>query len=66
MAVFEVGGTANEMDEVKRYQVGRDISSVEALRRIFSFPIHERQPTVVHLAVHLEQWFPTFLGPWPP
>ncbi|KAI6647771.1 hypothetical protein LOD99_8486 [Oopsacas minuta] len=26
----------------------------EALWRLFSFPIHERYPTVVHLSVHLE------------
>ncbi|XP_075236541.1 uncharacterized protein LOC142333393 [Lycorma delicatula] len=30
------------------------ISSNEAVWRILSFPIHERHPTVVHLAVHLE------------
>lgn len=34
--------------------MGRYISSNEAVWRIFSFPIHERYPTVVHLAVHLE------------
>ena len=54
MAVFAVGGTADVIDEVQRYQVGRYISSGEALWRIFSFPIHERHPTVVHSAVHLE------------
>ena len=29
-------------------------SSNEAIWRIFSFPNHERRPTAVHLAVHLE------------
>ncbi|XP_050059845.1 ATP-dependent DNA helicase PIF1-like [Aphis gossypii] len=34
--------------------MGRYVSSNEAVWRIFSFPIHERHPSVVHLAVHLE------------
>lgn len=34
--------------------MGRYISSNEAIWRIFSFSIHERYPTVMHLAVHLE------------
>ncbi|XP_073835848.1 uncharacterized protein, partial [Musca autumnalis] len=41
-------------DEIAQYQVGRYISCNEAIWRIFSFPIHERFPTVTHLAVHLE------------
>ncbi|XP_054734508.1 uncharacterized protein LOC129241988 [Anastrepha obliqua] len=52
MAVF--GAVQNDNDEIKKYQMGRYISSNEAIWRIFSFPIHERHPTVVHLAVHLE------------
>lgn len=52
MAVFGVA-TANRLDEVTQYQMGRYISSNEALWRILSFPIHERHPAVVHLAVHL-------------
>lgn len=53
MAVFGiVEPDAN--DEVTRYQLGRYVSCNEAIWRIFSFPIHERFPTVVHLAVHLE------------
>lgn len=44
----------NEKDEVKIYESGRYISSSEAVWRILSFPIHERFPPVVHLAVHLE------------
>lgn len=50
MAVFAV----ESRDEILQYQLGRYISSNEATWRIFSFPIHERYPTVVHLAVHLE------------
>ncbi|GFV94459.1 ATP-dependent DNA helicase [Trichonephila clavipes] len=42
------------IDEVAQYQAGRYISSNEAVWRILSFPIHERSPAVVHLAVHLE------------
>lgn len=41
-------------DEIIQYQMGRYLSSNEAFWRIFSFSIHERHPTVVHLAVHLE------------
>ncbi|XP_057335011.1 uncharacterized protein LOC130673819 [Microplitis mediator] len=44
----------NENDEVEIFQSGRYISSAEAAWRILSFPIHERHPTVTHLAVHLE------------
>jgi len=44
----------NEKDEIKTYESGRYISSSEAVWRILEFPIHERFPTVVHLAVHLE------------
>jgi hypothetical protein len=51
MAIFTV---TNANDEVSQYQMGRYVSSNEAIWRIFSFAIHERHPTVVHLAVHLE------------
>lgn len=53
MAVFAVDGE-NSIDEVTQYQMGRYVSSNEAIWRIFSFAIHERHPTVVHLAVHLK------------
>lgn len=53
MAVFGVAAE-NSNDEVTQYQMGRYVSSNEGMWRIFSFPIHERHPTVVHLAVHLE------------
>ncbi|XP_015924122.1 uncharacterized protein [Parasteatoda tepidariorum] len=60
MAVLRVENTnvtdlpVNNSDEITLYQIGRYISSNEAVRRIFGFPIHERDPTVSHLAVHLE------------
>lgn len=44
----------NKFDEVSRHLVGRYISSSEAAWRMFCFPIHERYPPVMHLAVHLE------------
>ncbi|CAG9762788.1 unnamed protein product [Ceutorhynchus assimilis] len=46
--------TVQNLDEVARYETGRNISSTEAAWRIFCFPIHEWYPPVVHLAVHLE------------
>ena len=46
--------TTTSNDEVTQYQLERYIGSNEAVWRILSFPIHERYPTVVHLAVHLE------------
>ncbi|XP_050552549.1 uncharacterized protein LOC118277408 [Spodoptera frugiperda] len=60
MAVFRVENTnvnappVNKNDEITLYQIGRYISSNEAAWRIFGFPIHERDPAVVQLAVHLE------------
>lgn len=39
---------------MKFYESGRYLSSSEAVWRIFAFPFHERYPTVLHLAVHLE------------
>ncbi|GBP49808.1 ATP-dependent DNA helicase pif1 [Eumeta japonica] len=53
MAVFGIQ-TSDANDEVGCFQVGRYVNCNEAIWRIFSFPIHERYPTVVHLAVHLE------------
>ena len=52
-AIFAIQ-SVNDNDEVTRYQMGRYISSNEAIWRLFTFPIHERDPAVVHLAVYLE------------
>ena len=41
-------------NEVEQFQSGRYICSSEAVWRIFSFDIHERAPTITHLAIHLE------------
>ncbi|XP_072384527.1 uncharacterized protein [Diabrotica undecimpunctata] len=60
MAVFRVENTnvnappMNKNDEITLYQIGRYISSNEAAWSILGFPNHERDPVVVHLAVHLE------------
>ncbi|XP_075210482.1 uncharacterized protein LOC142317818 [Lycorma delicatula] len=60
MAVFSVQSENSDrnavrnIDEIAQYQAGRCISSNEAAWRIFSFPMYERNPAVVHLAVHLE------------
>jgi len=53
-AVFQVQKEKKMMDEVEAFQLGRYISSNEAVWRILGMPIHERYPTVVHLSVHLE------------
>ncbi|CAG4932716.1 unnamed protein product [Colias eurytheme] len=41
-------------NEVEKYQSGRYICSSEAVWRILSFEVHDRAPTIVHLAIHLE------------
>lgn len=53
MAVFAVHNV-DPNDEVTKYQMGRYISSSEAVWRILSFPIHEREPCITHLSIHLE------------
>ncbi|GFQ95859.1 ATP-dependent DNA helicase [Trichonephila clavata] len=56
MAVFDVTSSdRNAHNEIYRYEMGRYISSNEAVWRILNFPIHERYPTVIHLSVHLEK-----------
>lgn len=41
-------------DEVMKFQLEHYVSCNEAIWRLFSFPIQERHPTVVHLAVHMK------------
>lgn len=53
MAVFGIADP-NASDEVMKFQLGRYVSCNEAIWRLFSFLIHERLPTVVHLTLHLE------------
>ena len=42
------------MDGIEAYQMGRYISSNEAVWRILGFEINERYPIVMHLSVYLE------------
>ena len=53
-AVFGLGKDTASLDEVGTYQLGRYLSTNEAIWRILGFQIHERHPTVIHLGVHLE------------
>ncbi|XP_071037784.1 uncharacterized protein [Parasteatoda tepidariorum] len=54
MAVFNIANGESVHDLVQHYEIGRYISSNEAVLCILGLPIHERHPTVVHLSVHLE------------
>ena len=45
---------SSQVDEISDYQNARYVSSNEAVWRILEFPIHERDPPVQQLAVHLE------------
>ncbi|GFY42112.1 uncharacterized protein TNIN_88801 [Trichonephila inaurata madagascariensis] len=50
MAVFDVTSSdGNARNEVYQYEMGRYISSNEAVWRIMNFPIHERYLTVIPL-----------------
>uniref|UniRef100_UPI00358ED5B8 uncharacterized protein n=1 Tax=Myxine glutinosa TaxID=7769 RepID=UPI00358ED5B8 len=53
-AVFGLQREETKNDEVSAYQMGRYISSNEAVWRILNFPIHKRHPSVMHLEIHLE------------
>jgi hypothetical protein len=53
MAVFGIQ-TTDINEEITRDQFALYVNYNEAIWSMFSFPIHERHPTVVHLAVRLE------------
>ena len=53
MVTFAIGDEGGR-DEMKNYQTGRYILSNEAIWSIFGLKIHQRYPTVVNLAVYLE------------
>ena len=55
-ATFQINTTTtgSTNDEIKNFVNARYIGSTEAAWRIFEFPLHERFPSVVQLAVHLE------------
>ena len=48
-AVFEV----SHNDEIAQYLLGRYIGPSEAVAQILGFPVHEREPNVIRLQVHL-------------
>ena len=50
-------------DEIELFQSARYISSNEAIWKLLKFPIHERFPCVVHLAVHLENGQRVYFDP---
>ncbi|GBL99593.1 hypothetical protein AVEN_68853-1 [Araneus ventricosus] len=54
MAVFNLAHNDTQHDEVQLYEIGRYLSSNEAVWRILGFPIHERHPTVIHLNTTVE------------
>lgn len=56
MAVFGLTKENIVNDEITQYQMGRYISSNEAVWRILGFKIHQRYPAVEHLDVHLENY----------
>ena len=39
---------------MKRYEEGRYISATEAIWRFYEFELHEMEPAVVRLALHLK------------
>lgn len=53
MALFGIAAS-DANDEVSQYQIGRYVGNDEAIWRKIYFAIHERHPTVAHLAVHLK------------
>ena len=44
---------SSQVDEIADYQNARYVSSNEVTQRILEFPIHDRDPPVQQLAVHL-------------
>ncbi|XP_063909824.1 uncharacterized protein LOC135127310 [Zophobas morio] len=53
-AIFGIANPNAPVNEIEQFQMGRYISSNEAVWRILGFDIHERFPAVMHLSVHLE------------
>ena len=43
-ALFELGHENRQSDEIRQYQMGRYISSIEAVWRTLKFSIHEHYP----------------------
>ncbi|GFX06764.1 uncharacterized protein TNCV_3113521 [Trichonephila clavipes] len=54
-------GVVQALNEIQIYQAGRYVNNNEAAWWLLGFPLHERYPTVTHLAVHLENGQRVFL-----
>ena len=50
----------SEHDEIKRYLHGRYLGPTEAVWRLFEFAIHDEQPPVTHLSLHLPGHQPVY------
>ncbi|KAG1578619.1 hypothetical protein G6F48_011789 [Rhizopus delemar] len=53
----------NENDEIERYLTSRYIGPTEAVRRLFEYAMHEEDPSVTSLAIHLENEQPVYFDP---
>jgi hypothetical protein len=49
----QAGSTRKPVDEIRDYERGRYLSSIEAATRIASFHITEKKPAVKRLPIHL-------------
>ena len=47
---------SKEIDEIKEYQSARWVSPIEAIWRIYRFPLFETHPAVINLQLHLENY----------
>ena len=52
-----------ENDEIERYLTSRYIGPTEAVWRLFEYPMHEEDPSVTSLAIHLENEQPVYFDP---
>ncbi|OBZ89403.1 hypothetical protein A0J61_02534 [Choanephora cucurbitarum] len=53
----------NENDEIERYLTSRYIGPTEAVWRLFEYVMHEEDPSVTSLSVHLENGQPIYFDP---
>ncbi|KAG1043537.1 hypothetical protein G6F43_011632 [Rhizopus delemar] len=53
----------NENDEIERYLTSRYIGPTEAVWRLFEYAMHEEDPSVTSLAIHLENEQPVYFDP---
>ncbi|OBZ85838.1 hypothetical protein A0J61_06114, partial [Choanephora cucurbitarum] len=53
----------NENDEIERYLISRYIGPTEAVWCLFKYAMHEEDPSVTSLAIHLENEQPVYFDP---